>query len=842
MSYRDGGGYGHGGYHSDLPPAQLGDINIDPDEFPNVAQHLAGLHIGGSSTGGSTGYPEEGARHIFVGSNGHYYTNEVPTSTATYSGYGYIAAPEPSASTPPHPFAGALRSPVETSQSFSGMGYTYGYSVGPLSPSVNAPQPQPQQLFNSTAPGTPTIQYYPQSFPYNMSPAPSSAHSAFPPPNQLSLPPSSPSIASTPSLPRPESLFQNRRFSYDDGTAANLHSRIRLSYDQYMQDYEARERYDSFATHDEPTRGRRLAPNYYKPSGEYMVPGASVPRNSAKTPGHGGDAGTRRPPLGIAAVHQSRPPNSRHSSSESGDAEPPYHSGPYDEYNNPGRPKTSKSRPHSFSYPDRYYKLNIEPDDHDPRSSSGSLGGSSLRLGSTTMVTQPDRYHRDGYPDRGAIIHPSNSRVGRSYHPRNPQDNPEGTITYIATDESADERRRRHRSKSRYRTQTPGPEASERQFPSEDPPRGYRIVTKSRPSSPSPPPRRAKSRRRQGSPSPDGYRSKSHLRSKSRPRPEIIQSSRPEIAQSSRPEIIQPSRPIRAESPRRGETSGSSRPKTPMPESSGSDVEQNLRLREIDRELERIQRDRNKLEKMSREREAMMETYRRQQEEEMLKQAQAAEENRGKEPERRHKSRHRASSRSTSTERTERTERDTDRESRKERHKDKDKSRRDREKDKDGEREGRRDKTRDKKEDRERDRARDSYRDGEKSRDKRAEETSQSKPESAKVTDPALANPMVENLNPRRERAGIQPGQSFIRPDLMCAMNALGLCIVEQDPSDDHAHNKLLRLDCGHGYHEDCLRSTISSKERIPMDQVDLEAEKLWCERCRNVYGKKAGR
>ncbi|KAK6531933.1 hypothetical protein TWF694_003097 [Orbilia ellipsospora] len=840
MSYRDGGGYGHGGYHSDLPPAQLGDISIDPDEFPAVAQHLAGLHIGGSSTGGSTGYPEDGARHIFVGSNGHYYTNEVPTSTATYSGYGYIPAPESSTSAPPHAFAGALRSPVDSSSSFTGMGYTYGYSVGPLSPSMNTPQPS--QLYNTTAPGTPTIQYYPRpSFPYNMSPAPASAQSPFPPPTQLSLPPASPSVASTPSLPRPEGLFQNRRFSYDDGTAANLHSHIRHSYDQYMQDYEARERYDSFATHDEPTRGRRPAANYYRPSGEYTVPApaGSIPRNSTKTPGHGGDAGPRRPPLGIAAVHQTRPPNSRHSSSESGDAEPPYPSGPYDEYGNPGRPKTSKSRPHSFSYPDRYYKLGIEADDHDPRSSSGSLGGSGVRHGSTTMVTQPDRYHRDSYADRGAIIHPSNSRVGRSYHPRNPQDNSEGTVTYIATDESADERRRRHRSKSRYRGQTPGPD-SERPYPSEDGPRAYRIVTKSRPASPSPPPRRAKSRRRHASPSPDGYRSKSHLRSKSRPRPEIIQSTRPEILQQPRPEIIQSTRSTRTESPRRGETPGSSRPKTPMPEPSGSDLEQNLRLREIDRELDRIQRDRTKLEKMSREREVMMETYRRQQEEEMMiKQAQAAEENLGKEPERRHKSRHRASSRSTSNERTER---DTDRESRKEKTKEKERSRRDREKDKDGERESRRDKTRDKKEERERDKVRDSYREEERSRDKRSEEPPQSKPEPAKVTDPALANPMVENLNPRRERAGIQPGQSFIRPDLMCAMNALGLCIVEQDPSDDHAHNRLLRLDCGHGYHEDCLRSTISSKERIPMDQVDLEAEKLWCERCRNVYGKKAGR
>ncbi|KAF3923199.1 hypothetical protein ABW20_dc0109719 [Dactylellina cionopaga] len=116
MSYRDGAGYGHGGYHSDLPPTHLGDIPIDPDEFPAVAQHLQHLNIGSGSTGSSrsTGYPEDGARHLYVQPDGsHHYTNDVPGTIATYTGYNYIPAPE--GATPAHPFAGALRSPVDAS-------------------------------------------------------------------------------------------------------------------------------------------------------------------------------------------------------------------------------------------------------------------------------------------------------------------------------------------------------------------------------------------------------------------------------------------------------------------------------------------------------------------------------------------------------------------------------------------------------------------------------------------------------------------------------------------------------------------------------------------------------
>ncbi|EPS37277.1 hypothetical protein H072_9104 [Dactylellina haptotyla CBS 200.50] len=855
-----------------MPPAQLGDISIDPDEFPAVAQHLQHLHIGSShpsSSSGSTGYPEDVARHLYVGPNGnHYYTTDVPSSSAPYTGYGYIAAPE-SGSAPSHAFAGALRSPVESG--FHGMGYfDSAWPVYPSYPMNPAPSPlaysqPPPKRYAITSPGTP-ISTFTRQFPQNMTPIPQSATSAFPPPTQLSLaPPPSPAVSSSSSAKqRPEAPFPppNRRFSYDDGTAAHLHNHIRKTYEQYMQDYEGRDaRYeigpDGYPIHDESNRGRRAGPNYYKPSGEYIVPAGTIPRTSTKTPSHGGDAGARRPGM-ATAVHQSRPPNSRHSSSESGDAEPPYRAGGYDnEYNGSGRPGPTKSRPNSFSYNQadaHRYRISVAPEAFgtDPRGSTGSLGGSTgsrFPTNATAVVHQPDSnryYHRDNYGDRNsgsAIVHPSSSRPGgRAYNyvPQRSQPVNEPGYSYYQPPEERsefDERRRRHRSKSRYRAHTPGPESSDRPSTSEDDGNVYRItVAKSRPSSPSPH-RRAKSRRRRDSPSPDRYRSKSRMRSKSRARPEIIQA-----------------RPPRVDSPSGAPTAGSSRPKTPVMGADTSDPEKIHRLREIDRELDRMDRERAELEKMEREREVMMEMHRKQQEEDLLKKAQAGQEGAEKENgyrKHRQKSRHRGhDSRSTSNERSER---DTDREERREERRREREREKEKEKEKDKEREREKDKSRGEKE-RERtrdrkDREREKESSREKQRDREAErlreklrEEAQSKPEPAKVTDPALANPMVENLNPRRERAGIQPGQVFIRPDLLCAMRFLKLCVAEEDPSDDHAHNQLLRLDCGHGYHEDCLRTNVSSRERIPMYQVDLEADKLWCERCRGYFGKKAGR
>ncbi|KAF3267626.1 hypothetical protein TWF128_009147 [Orbilia oligospora] len=716
MSYR-GGEYGHGGYHQDMPVAQLGDM-IDPEEFPKVAQHLQSLHNSypGSSSG-STGYPEDAARHIYVDSatGSHYYTNETPNSIAPYSGYGYIQAPE-SSSSAPHAFAGAMRTPVNAS-------FNHG-----------------------------------------------------------------------------------------------------------------RDRYEPSQDSDYEPRGRR--PTYYRQSMEgYITPGANVPRTSTKTPGPGGELSTRRGT--IAAIHQPRPPNSRHSSSESGDAEPTYRpSGRYDDYNGNPRPK-GKSRPNSFSYP---RPTDSEPSfsarypfspDMDPRSSTGSLGN---RYNPPAVVHQPgDRYYKPyESPSGPAIVNPG-GRVGRYYiQPSQPIEN----FYYPAIPDERerpgfDAQRKRERSKSRFRARTPAPE--ERTSASEE--EKYRAgLVRSRPSSPTSSQPRGKSRRRRDSPSPGAYRAKSRMRSKSRPRPEIIQSTRP-------PHGDLPARPG---------TPGSARPKTPMPGSSGMDAEAMFRMeserQEMEYERSRLEAEREKA-RLEKER-AIQEIYESMERVNLDQDSQSRGSGREsygfqeqhqqqQHQHQRHKSRARSRhrdhhSRSTSNERSEKDNQ-------------KDGRRRERERQRDSESEREKERT---KAEYEKELNRDREREKERERRERAREETLSrlKSEAAapKVTDPALANPMVENINPpgrnNRERAGVQPGQTFIRPDLLCAMRSLKLCVVEHDPSDDHAHNQLLRLDCGHGYHEDCLRSAVSSRERVPLAQVDLEADKLWCERCRGTFGKKAGR
>ncbi|KAF3933937.1 hypothetical protein ABW19_dt0206304 [Dactylella cylindrospora] len=457
----------------------------------------------------------------------------------------------------------------------------------------------------------------------------------------------------------------------------------------------------------------------------------------------------------------------------------------------------------------------------DPRSSTGSLGSP---YGPATPILHQGgggRYLRDPYDSQssgGAIVHTGgNSRPvyanhGYSYYPP----------------EEFEERRQRHRSKSRPRAKTPGPgdKASSDGTPM------YRVSV--RPSSTSPsPPRRAKSRRRRESQSPPppqaDYRSKS--RARSRPRPEVIQTRLP-----------------RGDTPPpRATTPGVSRPKTPMPEPGAAPwspiqaPEDILRAREIERERDRERAEQERIdqekaemiewEKGERERVERERIERERIEREMYEKSNndwgydhhGREKDRDHEKRRRHKSRRREGDSESAGSNP--SERERDREKDRTREKDKDRERKkDREKD--------------------RDRSRDREVRKEKSKEKHREESSSSgaKEEPSKPYDPVIGNPRIEYLGLGRERAGVQPGQVFIRPDLLCAMRSLGLCIAEEDPSDDHAHNQLLRLDCGHGFHEDCLRSVISSKERVSMGSVDLEADKLWCERCRGYFGKKAGR
>ena len=59
------------------------------------------------------------------------------------------------------------------------------------------------------------------------------------------------------------------------------------------------------------------------------------------------------------------------------------------------------------------------------------------------------------------------------------------------------------------------------------------------------------------------------------------------------------------------------------------------------------------------------------------------------------------------------------------------------------------------------------------------------------------------------------------RPDLFCAQRASGLC------SHDISDESLLRLECGHAFHEDCL------EESMLIDGYPTEQEEKRCPRCR---------
>jgi hypothetical protein len=77
-------------------------------------------------------------------------------------------------------------------------------------------------------------------------------------------------------------------------------------------------------------------------------------------------------------------------------------------------------------------------------------------------------------------------------------------------------------------------------------------------------------------------------------------------------------------------------------------------------------------------------------------------------------------------------------------------------------------------------------------------------PYSRPVTHPPLSAPSITD-----------------RPDLFCAQRASGLCT--HDISDE----SLLRLECGHAFHEDCLRVS------MVIDGYPIEQEQRRCLRCR---------
>ena len=73
----------------------------------------------------------------------------------------------------------------------------------------------------------------------------------------------------------------------------------------------------------------------------------------------------------------------------------------------------------------------------------------------------------------------------------------------------------------------------------------------------------------------------------------------------------------------------------------------------------------------------------------------------------------------------------------------------------------------------------------------------------------------------------------FRRADMVCALEPLGLCMIE-DP--ELVQQRLVRLDCGHGFHSDCLRASVKSRGSF----TDSGTKLLWCERCRRHFSRKS--
>ena len=74
----------------------------------------------------------------------------------------------------------------------------------------------------------------------------------------------------------------------------------------------------------------------------------------------------------------------------------------------------------------------------------------------------------------------------------------------------------------------------------------------------------------------------------------------------------------------------------------------------------------------------------------------------------------------------------------------------------------------------------------------------------------------------------------FRRADMVCALEPLGLCMIEEP---ELVQQRLLRLDCGHGFHPDCLRASVKSRGSF----TDSGTKLLWCERCRKYFSRKVG-
>ncbi|KAF8469614.1 hypothetical protein BDZ91DRAFT_58904 [Kalaharituber pfeilii] len=103
--------------------------------------------------------------------------------------------------------------------------------------------------------------------------------------------------------------------------------------------------------------------------------------------------------------------------------------------------------------------------------------------------------------------------------------------------------------------------------------------------------------------------------------------------------------------------------------------------------------------------------------------------------------------------------------------------------------------------------------------------TTQSEPSHG--SDGYYSHPGLPSTRPSNGRA-----TPFRRAEAPCALRKVKLCVMEDE---DYGQSRLIKLECGHAFHVDCLYSSMKARG----DTADLGARLLWCERCRKYLGRR---
>jgi hypothetical protein len=98
--------------------------------------------------------------------------------------------------------------------------------------------------------------------------------------------------------------------------------------------------------------------------------------------------------------------------------------------------------------------------------------------------------------------------------------------------------------------------------------------------------------------------------------------------------------------------------------------------------------------------------------------------------------------------------------------------------------------------------------------------------------------------HPYRSAGSTPVSRNFDERDLRCASLPLSLCLgpgsgIDDDEEDNEDRHRIIRLDCGHGYHVPCLRVCMRAHGDVDIPDLtggsdgDGGTRQVWCMRCR---------